>query len=202
MPQPFYVSLASKLERAARALIILQGKSQDSTSFYENGDTFVANDSRTRTVLPNRTCVVPVVNPQFGHRPEGVLHLQIQHKFRAFIQPDENDWEVRRLEADNYLGATMDTMGIGDGNSDSSMPQLAAALTAAGQWLAKVDPNAAVGSPADKLAKNNADMVNFRVDWIRRAPGFLTRGFADEDSDIWVEILNFEVFVSYANIPN
>lgn len=197
----YYISLASKLERAVRAFLILQGKSADAVSFSENGDTFVANDSRTRKVFPNKTCLASSVNPTRGYRPEGTLNLQVQHKFAAALQPEDSNLEAQRLLADNYLGATMDTLGIGN-TDNQAMAELAAAITAAGQWLATPDPAGIAGDPADKIVQNNLDMINFRVDWIKRATPFLTRGNADNDGTVWAEILNFEVFVSYASIPN
>lgn len=204
MPMPAYVSLASKLQRAVRCLLILQGKSMDAVTFSANGDCFIAEDSRARKILPNRSILATSVNPLHKkERPEGVVTLQIQHKFEAVLQPDEqDDWEKRRLEMDQYFGATCDTMGIGDNNQDTGMNELAAAITAAGRWLATPDPN----PPADpvaaaaeaKLVANNADMVNFRVDWIRRGTPFITRGEAEGHAALWVEIMHFEAGVSYA----
>ena len=191
----FYVNKASQLERAVRAFLILQGKTSDSIAFSTNGDIFIANDSRARSVLPNRTCACPTFSPTKSYRPEGVCQLQILHKFAAVVQPDQPDIDTQRRAADEYLGQTIDTMMIGAG--EQGMVRLAAAITAAGQWLAVPDGT----TPGDKIASNNADMKNFRCDWIKQSSPFVTRGNAD-DSTNWAEILNFDAFVSHASISN
>lgn len=201
----FYFNLPSKFERAVRAFLITQGKDVDAVAFQANGDIFVSNDSRTRDTFPNRTCVVLTNDPIRPHRPEGVLHLQIQHHFDATMQPDETNFEAARLKADVVLAATADTLGVGDDNEDQAMSELADAITAAGQWLATPDPtqqNPEVAAIEEQIVANNADIVNFRCDWIRRAHPFHTRGSRDGDALVWVEILNFEAACSYANIPN
>lgn len=200
MPIPYYFGLASKLERAVRALLILQGKTVDSPTFLANGDCFVSNDSRTHEVLPNRTVAVDAANPERGYRPECRLHFMVQHNFQAALQPEVTNLEEQRVKADAYLAATCDTMCLGD-TDDQAMTQLAAAITAAGQWLATPDPDPTDLASAQIVA-NNADMVNFRVDWIKRATPFHLRGKSPDDSTVWIERLNFEAGCSYATIPN
>lgn len=200
-----YLSLASKLARAVRALLILQGDSStDLIQFNACGDIFIDWDSRSRTVLPNRTVVVSSVDPQKGYRPEGILHLQIQHIFDAVLQPaDYLNWETQRVKADAYMERTSDTLGIGGANLDQAMTQLADAITTAGRWLSIPDPTDTTGI-ANQICTNNADMVNFRCDWIKRARPFLTRGHRDANQPQWAEVMNFEAFVSYSNtaLPN
>lgn len=197
----FYVSLSSKLERAVRALLILQGKAMDGAAFLANGDCFVSNDPRSRVALPNRTIVGVSTDMPRRHRPEGIVHLRIEHHSEA--QEDQNDpnIEARRVAADMFLGNTLDTLGMGDQDNDDSLAVVAGAITCAGRWLATPDPN----PPADPviaaaealIVKNNSDMLNFRVDWVRRARPFHNRGH-DTSSVHWVEFFHFEAFVSYA----
>lgn len=195
----YYIALAGKLERAARCLLILEGVTADTLTFANNGDCFVSNDSRTRKLLPNRTCIVGSTDPMRRHRPESILHLQIQHHLKASLESEEEgvNPEMRRVEADNYLGDTADTLGLSELDNDDIMQPLADALTNYGRWLAT--PSA---DPLDKVAAgivaNNGDMVNFRVDWIRRAHPFHTRGH-DAHTANWVEILHFEAGCSYAS---
>lgn len=178
-----YKNPASKLERAVQAFLILQTKA-------DAGETFISNDSRQR-VIPNRTVIVTAFSPERPYRPEGTCYLQIQHHLPAAVQPNDGDVNIRRVEADEYLGATMDSMLNGD---KQSLAAVADQITAAGRWLAQTD-----GTPeGDQVAADNADMVNFRCDWIKMATPFQTRG-NNESGTNWVEILNFQAFVSDAS---
>jgi hypothetical protein len=51
---------------------------------------------------------------------------------------------------------------------------------------------------AIQLAQNNADMVNFRCDWIKWATPELTRG-RESDTTNWAELLHLAAFVSTAS---
>ena len=205
----FYISLASKLERAVRALLILQGDSAaDAVNFLSNGDIFISNDSRTRTTLPNRTVVGSAVDSIKPYRPEGIVTLQIQHMLRAAATPTEADQNIQQLsvDADSFLGDTQDTMGIGGLDTDQAMSQLADAITCAGRWLAVPDPTLSgdAAAAAALIVQNNGDMANFRCDWVKRGRPFLTRGHSDAAFTTWAEVLNFECAVSYSSValPN
>ena len=92
---------------------------------------------------------------------------------------------------DTFVGATADSMTVSDGNS---LNVVADGITAAGRWLAQTDGTEA----GDAIANDNADMANFRCDWIKMETPFLTRGKTDDKGDYWVEILNFSAFVRQA----
>ena len=189
----FFVSPASKLERALRALLILQGKAT-----WDN--TFIANDSRDR-VLPNRTFVVRGFNPTRGWRPEGVCQVEIQHHFSAPAQPGQSVTQPS-VDLDAYLGDTFDTLNLGGALNATDMAPLADAITLAGRWLAVPDTNDTTGAAAAIVAAN-ADMVNFRCDWVRFGTPLLTRG-NDSATTNWVEIIHLSAFVSYSStaLPN
>lgn len=187
-----YNNPATKLERAVRAYLIAQGTAT-------LADCFVAKDSRTR-VSPNRTIFCTDFTGKFPFSLEGTCQFQIQHHYEAFVQPDEPDINAQTVASDDYLGKTIDSMTQGDGQSFNL---LANAITRAGRDLA-VDYSAAGDSAAVKAqnalsAAQNADMLNFRMDWIKMGTPFLIRGKSD-DTDNWVEMLNFVAFVS--NAPN
>ena len=184
----FFISPASKLERAVRALLILQGKAN-----WE--DAFIANDSRTRT-LPNRTFVVRNFNPTRPHRPEGVCQLEIQHHFAAAAQPEQEN-TAPAVNLDAYLGDTFDTLNLGGNAEATDMKALADAITAAGRWLAIPDPNGTPGDAADKIVKANLAMANFRCDWVKFSTPLISRG-NDSNSTNWVEIIHLSAFVSHA----
>jgi len=176
---------ASKFERALRAYLIAQGKATAA-------NTFVANDSRARNVLPNRTIQATSFNPRYGHRPEGEVQFNIQHHAEALEQGADVGTDIQRVNMDKFLGDTMDSMAVGDAQSFNL---LADAITTAGRALAVSD-----GSQAgDAQAAINADMVNFRCDWVKNGHPLLTRGHPDGNAVLWVEILNFSAFVSAAN---
>lgn len=173
---------ASKLERAVQAWLILQNKATQA-------DCFISNDSRTRNILPNRTVKVVSFHPTKFYRPEGVCELQIQHHFPAVVQPNVTNINTNRVASDVWLGNTMDSMGFGDGQS---LEAVADGITAAGRWLAKTD-----GTPAgDQIAADNADLANFRCDWVKASTPLLIRGNDESKSTNWIEILCFSAFVS------
>lgn len=180
-----YNNPISKIERAIRQYLIQQG----TTSV---NDCFISNDSRIADILPNRKIQCSSFTPQRPMRPEGICHLQIQHHFAAAQQPGEPNPDAQRIGMDEYLGDTMDSMLCGD---DQSLNVVADAITVAGRSLAVTD-NTPQGNV---IAQNNADMVNFRCDWIKQAHPFITRGNSGESTN-WVEILNFDAFVSTAAI--
>lgn len=173
-----------------RALLVLQGK----TTW---DDSFIANDSRTRT-LPNRTFVVTSFSPTRGWRPEGVCQMEIWHNFQATAQPDQSITEPS-VDLDAYLGATFDTLNLGGALNATNMGPLADAITAAGRWLAIPDPTDQTGTAA-KIAADNADMVNFRCDWVKMSTPSLTRG-TDKATTNWSEIVHLSAFISHASIP-
>jgi hypothetical protein len=182
--------ISSKLERAVRALLVLQAKGT-----WEN--TFLANDSRDRT-LPNRTILTHSENYERSYREEGECHFAIQHHFKAALQSGDDD-NVQRLALDEFVEATEATI-FGFDSTGKSLNNLADQITAAGRWLAQSD-----GTPeGDKIADNNADMLKFRCDWVRKANPYLTRGYATVQTGAtnWVEMLHFIAFVSTATVSN
>ena len=194
----FFTSPATKLERAMRALLILQGKATWN-------DSFISNDSRART-LPNRTFVVSSFNPTKGWRPEGVCQMEIQHHFSAPVQPGQQVTQPS-VDLDAYLGDTMDTLNLGGASNTTNMGPLADAITAAGRWLATPDttddPNSSAGLAAAAIVAANLDMANFRCDWVKMSTPEITRG-SPNGSTNWVEIIHLSAFVSHSNtaLPN
>ena len=179
-----FVSPCSKLERAVRAFLILQGKATEAA-------TFISNDLRDRT-FPNRTILAPHFSSAAPFKQGGIVTFSIQHRFSVAKAPGGNDGNALRVTMDGFIGATVDSMTAGDANS---LNLVADALTAAGRWLAKADGT----DEGQKIADANADMVNFRCDWLKMGDPFLVRGGkADEKGDFWMEILNFSAFVSQA----
>lgn len=179
---------SSKLARAIRALLILQGKA-------ESTDCYIYLNSSART-LPNRTILVPTFTPERPHRPEGICSVQIIHRHDGVLQSNEaSDLEKRRVEMDAYLGDTLDSLMFGDGNS---LNAVADAITQAGRWLAQTD-NTPEG---DKIAKDNADMVNFRCDWVKLGSPMISQGEADDNATHWIQALHFTAFVSTATVVN
>ena len=189
----FFISPASKFERAMRALLILQGKGTWN-------DSFISNDSRTRP-LPNRTFVVTSFNPTRPYRPEGVCQMQIQHHFAAVDQPNQAA-NTQQVGMENYLGDTFDTLNLGGALNATDMAPLADAITQAGRWLAVPDNSDTTGAAAAIVAANS-DMVNFRCDWVKFAIPLITRGNGTGTTN-WVEIINLSAFVSHSNtaLPN
>ena len=186
----FFTSFTSKAEKAFRALLILQGKGTFNNSF-------VSNDSRPRK-LPNRTFVVTAFQPTRPYRPEGVCLLEIQHHFPAFVQPqqlnsiNQKDDNAQQNAIDTFFGDTMDTLNM-SGTDDQDMQGLATNLTKAGRWLAVAD-----GTPVgDQIAADNAEMANFRCDWVQFGNPMITRG-RDRDSTNWIEIIHLKCFISHA----
>lgn len=185
----FFVSPASKLERAVRALIVLQGKGT-----WEN--SFISKDSGQRT-LPNRTFIVGAFVPTRPYRPEGVCSLEIQHYFPGVQQQGQQ--AEQRIDFDAFLGDTIDTLNLA-GNNQTDMGALADAITAAGRWLATPDANPADATAATlstAIVAANGDMANFRCDWVKFGTPFLTRG-NDTDTLNWVEIIHLSAFVSHS----
>lgn len=192
----FYITLASKVERAVRAFIILQNP-QFIIGNFLNNDCFTSNSSQQRT-LPNRTIVATSIDPQRKQRPEAIVHLEIQHNFSGTIQPGTTDQDTARVNLDQYVGETGDTMNISQLDNDDAMDLLSAGITNAGRWLAIPPPNPATDPLGVQIATDNADMVNFRVDWVRLAHPLHTRG-KDQATTNWLEILHFELGCSYAS---
>lgn len=189
----FFVSSASKLERAVRALLILQGKATWD-------DAFISNESRTRP-LPNRTFVAASFSPTRPYRPEGVCQIEIQHHFSAVAQPGVVVTQPS-VDMDAYLGDTLDTLNLGDFEGQTNLQALSDAITQAGRWLATNNP--AGNTPAEQLIVNaNQDMVNFRCDWVKFSTPLITRGH-DTATTNWVEIIHLSAFVSYSDtaLPN
>lgn len=186
-----FLSPASKLERAIRSLLILQGKANWA-------DTFISNESRDRG-LPNRTIVVSSFSPTRAWRPEGVCQFEIQHHFSAPAQSGQEATQPR-VDLDAYLGNTFDTLNMGGQSEATDMKVLADAITAAGRWLATPDPSDTTGEAA-KIVAANADMVNFRCDWVRFSNPLITRG-GDKATTNWVEIVHLSAFVSHATVSN
>jgi hypothetical protein len=194
-----FVSPSSKLERAVKAFLMLQGKAAvliDPTKpVAEDGNTFISNDGRVRS-FPNRSILATGFSPTSSKRPDGRVYFGVQHHFAA---PGAGS-TTGRAAMDLFVGASADSLMVSDGDS---MQVVADGITAAGRWLAQTD-NTPEG---DAIAADNADMVNFRCDWIKLADPFLVRGKADsgstdgdwaESKGHWVEILNFIAFVSQA----
>ena len=173
----FFLSPASKFERALRALLVYQGKGTFA-------NTYIAAESVERA-LPNRTLQTVAFNPTRPYRPEGVCHLEIQHHFSAPLQPGVAN-PTNRVALDAYVGDTFDTLNLG-GTNDQDMQPLATAITNAARYLASSDPT------------NNGDLVNFRCDWVQFDSPSLTRGKPDHESVNWVEIIHIKAFVSHAS---
>lgn len=185
----FFVSPASKLERAFRALLILQGKGR-----WNN--TYIANQSLDKDrILPNRTLVVRNFSPTRPYRPEGVCQIEIQHHFDATVQPNA-DPAAPRVGIDAFMGDTFDTLNMGGGTDYTDLQALATALTQAGRWLAVPDTNDTTGQAA-KIVAANLDMVNFRCDWVKFSSPLISRG-NDSATTNWVEIIHLSAFVSHA----
>ena len=189
----FFISPASKFERAMRSLLVLQGKATWD-------DSFISNDSRART-LPNRTFVVSSFSPTRPYRPEGVCQMQIQHHFAAVAQPTQVVTQPG-VDLDAYLGDTFDTLNLGGALNATDMKPLADAITLAGRWLAVPDANDITGAAALIVAAN-LDMANFRCDWVKLSTPLITRG-NDTATTNWVEIIHLSAFVSHSNLalPN
>ena len=186
-----FLSPASKFERAMRALLILKGKAT-------RDDAFISNDSRDR-ILPNRTFCVTSFSPTRPYRPEGVCQMEIQHHFSAPAQPGQVVTQPR-VDLDTYVGDTFDTLNLGGAANATDMAPLADAITAAGRWLAIPDPNDTTGASALIVAAN-ADMANFRCDWVKLGTPLITRGH-DTSTTNWVEIIHLSAFVSHATVSN
>ena len=185
----FFVNFASKFERAVRALVSIQLNAGQ----FVITDAFIANDSRPR-VLPNRTFVGTSFSPARPYRPEGTVTLEIQHHFPAIVQPNAaGDMDSQRTLLETYFGNTMDVLNLG-GTNDQDMQPLATAITAAGRWLAVTD-NTPSGN---QIAADNADMVNFRCDWVKFGTPMITRGRPEVESVNWVEIVHIVGFVSHS----
>jgi hypothetical protein len=188
----FFTNPTSKLEQAVRMLIILQGKGSMANSF-------ISNDSRCR-VLPNRTFVVTAFTPVKPYRPEGVCILDIEHHFPALVQPNQTDNQGRKNfnaqqdALNSFFGDTMDTLNLG-GDNEQDMQPLASAITAAGRWMAQTD-NTPSG---DQFASDNAEMANFRCDWVKFSIPSITRGKPDSESVNWAEVIHLQAYVSHAS---
>lgn len=179
-----FISPCSKLERALRAFLILQGKATLES-------TFISNDARERC-LPNRTILASGFSPRVPHRQEGEVFFSVRHYFNVAPLAQGEPDGAQRAAMDAFVGASADSLTISDGNS---LQAVADGITAAGRWLAQPD-----GTPeGDAIAAKNADMANFRCDWVKLATPFLSRGGKEDDKQsIWVESLNFSAFVSQA----
>lgn len=190
----YNISPASKFERALRALLILQGKATWA-------DCFVSNDSGSKPI-PNRSLIVTSFSPTRAWRPEGVCQMDIQHHFHGVAQPNQQVTQPR-VDLDEYLGDTYDTLFLGGASESTDMKALADAITQAGRWLAIPDPNGTPGDAADLIVQSNLDMVNFRCDWVKMSTPQLTRG-NDTATANWVEIIHLSAFVSHSNValPN
>lgn len=182
----YFVNSASQFERAVRALIIFQGKGTIANSY-------ISNESVTRT-LPNRTFVGSAFSPTRPYRPEGVVQLEIQHHFAAVLQPNQTN-PAQRVAMDAFVGDTMDTLNLG-GYNPTALTVLADAITSAGRYLA-VGDGSAMGNT---IAAENADMANFRCDWVKFGTPMITRGRDAADSTNWVEIIHIQGFVSHTNL--
>ena len=176
-----YNNAASKLERAVRAFLISQGKTTTANCYTMNG----SNDK----VLPNRVIGCVSFSPQRPYRAEGWVRLQIDHRFSGALDPNETDTDKQRWLIDSFLGDTLDSLMISDGNSLNTS---ADGITAAGRALA-TDPDPVV-------AADNSDMANFRCDTIKLGDPMHTRGKTDDQAAVWLEALHFMCFVSPASI--
>ena len=184
----YFLNPSGKLERALRALVALQINGGQ----YVITDAFIANDSRPR-IFPNRTFAGTAFSPSKPYRPEGVVTLEIQHYFDSIAQPNQPDVDTPRVNLEAYFGATMDVLNLG-GTNDQDLQPLAAAITQAGRWLAVPD-----NTPAGiQIAADNADMVNFRCDWVKFNTPMITRGKPENESIAWVEIIHLSAYVSNA----
>ena len=185
-----------------RSFLVNQGKGT-----WQN--SFVTNDVRNR-VTPNRSIVSPAVRNVKPYRPEGVVVLDIQHHF-PISDPNSPYGPQDPAQALEWIGETFDSLNC-ENPPSQNMGKLADALTNAGRWLAiqpdPLPPNPTAQQTAQynldvQTANNNADMANFRVDWVRYADTQYTRGASAsaKDSLIWVEIIHLEAYVSQSAAP-
>lgn len=158
-------------------------------------DCFISNDSRTRNILPNRTILAHSQMQTRSYREEGEVFFGIQHHFPAIDQPGTVPG-TQTAAMDIYVNATEATL-FGFDPDGKSLNALADAITAAGRWLAQTD-----NTPAgDLIAEQNADMINFRCDWVKASSPYLTRGNTEHSKGVnWVEILNFSAYVSTSSV--
>lgn len=189
----FFISPASKFERAMRALMIIHGKATWL-------DSFISNESRGR-ILPNRTFRVTSFSLTRGYRPEGVCQMEIWNFFDAVAQLDQVVTSPG-VNMDIYLGDILDTLNLGGGANATNMQPLADAITTAGRWLAIPDPDDTTGA-AQAIVDANLDMANFRCDWVKLGNPLITRG-RDTATTNWAEIVHLSAFVSHSNLalPN
>jgi hypothetical protein len=192
----FFTDPCSKLERAVRQLLILQGKAKD----YPDTDCYIGHYSQERA-LPSRSVIVPGFNVERSYRPEGICHLQIEHAFQAALQPNQSPSE-QRVGMDTWIGQTLDTLNLAGPDTDQNLSLLADAITAAGRWLAEPGTNP---SPEDlKIVADNADMANFRCDWVKFNAPFIEKGHSPLTPTVWIVVVNLAAFVSHSsqNLPN
>jgi hypothetical protein len=193
-----YSNPADQVERAVQSLLVNMGLGTLDA-------TYLFNDGRVRCQAQNRTLLAESVRGQRPYRPEWVVHLQIQHWFPGVqqVQPLQNDQGVDvspwtgndRVNFNAFIGATVDLLGY---DTDQAMTNVCANITAAGRWLAQTD-----GTPVGaQIAAANADMANFRVDWVKQGEPFITRGKPEghTDSNSWAEVVHFEVGGSYSAV--
>lgn len=170
---------ASKLERAVRAFLVLQGKCAWADCVTMNGTSAKA--------FPNRVVGSLSFSPTRNYRPEGTIRVQVDHRFSVEVLDDES----QRVALDAMVGDTQDTLGFGSGKDTSGV---AAGITTAGRWLAANDGD---GERAPK-AVDNADMANFRCDDFVLDSPLHTRGKPDGDNVAWIESLHYVATVSTA----
>lgn len=187
-----YSNLSTQVERAVAAYLLLQGHGTPDK-------TFISLDTRIRTGR-SRTIVVSQFIPNNPFTAQGAFNFEIQHIWDAMddaVQPQIQS----RAQMDAFIGETISAMfAQSDGNSP--LVVVADAITCAGRSLA-VDPNNGANPVTAEIAANNQDMVNFRMDWLKAAPVFQTRGKTELVAGFfWAEILHFQCYSSYATISN
>ena len=189
MPNADFLDLASKLERAVRWLLISNGAGT-------SADVFTSGHVGERP-LPNRTVIVETMTPIRSNRREGILHLQIQHRFDASVQ-DGVDPVSLRVKRDKTVAETDAAMT--NQSDGASFERVADQITFAGRDLAV--PNAALTDPADiaadlAIVAANLDMINFRCDEVTLGNPYLERGHEEGKKDlVWMVNLNFLCRVS------
>lgn len=172
-------------------------------------NTYVSNDIRDRNT-PLRSMISPIVKSTKPYRPEGVVVLEIQHHF-PISDPNNPYGPLDPQQAKEWIGETFDSINC-ENPPSQNMGKLADGLTAAGRWLA-IPPAAQVANPTQAQitqyaldiaqAAANADMANFRVDWVMYSNPIYTRGRVEKTDGglFWAEIIHLEAFVSQSALP-
>jgi hypothetical protein len=191
-------NLPTKIERAFRNYMILQGHGTADTSF-------ISLDSALR-VAQSRTFIVKTIEYRNGARNQGKFHIEIQHVWGAFQDITQDNADQNRIELQKMIEGTESAM-FAQSDGQGPLTKVCDAITLAGRDLAV--NTAAAGSPPWQAWENirlaNLDMAWFRLDDLFAAPVYITRGNTETAKGLfWCEIRNFTGFASSSNevLPN